>query len=138
MRRKFALSERAAALESSSAEQVAAIVGLENGAAELGGRVSANEAGLSGVGSAQTSLASQVARNKEDVDAALASLSGQVGAIDIPGYVEPRLAELVPEHPLLPAFIEVVTAVDFALSTVTKKRLVLDTRGRITAIEEVV
>ena len=149
MRRKFALGEQADALELTAGEQAAAIAGLSSGLADgldrigvLAGRADASdgrlagaetrldgaetrldgaESGLSGTGAALTALASRVSHDKSDLLAEVARLDG-----------------LLPEHPLLPATFDVVVAVDFVGSTVTKKRLSLDTRGRITAIEDTV
>ena len=149
MRRKFALGEQADALELTAGEQAAAIAGLSSGLADgldridaLAGRADASdgrlagaetrldgaetrldgaESGLSGTGAALMALASQVSHDKSDLMAEVARLDG-----------------LLPEHPLLPATFDVVVAVDFVGSTVTKKRLSLDTRGRITAIEDIV
>ena len=149
MRRKFALGEQADALELTAGEQAAAIAGLSSGLADgldrigvLAGRADASdgrlagaetrldgaetrldgaESGLSGTGAALTALASRVSHDKSELLAEVARLDG-----------------LLPEHPLLPATFDVVVAVDFVGSTVTKKRLSLDTRGRITAIEDTV
>jgi len=115
---------------------------------DLGGlasRITVLEASVTNLGVSLSGLAQQVAHNRMDTDAEVARLDGRIDAIDVDSevaeYLETNLTdhldELLPEPGGLPESIEFVTAVDFLLETVEKKKITLDARGRIIQVEDV-
>lgn len=147
LRQRFALGEDAARLEAALEAQGAQFSSaLAAESDRIDAAIAANSAAIANTGVSLSALAQQVAHNRMDVEAEVVRLDGRVDAIDVDSEVEAyldlnltdHLDEILPEPEGLPATIEVVTGVDFGLSTVEKKRLTLDARGRITAVEDVV